>query len=112
MNLVLRKPQQFTSSPNYSEILIIKVLSKFQTFLSGKPGSKIESNLKGKVSNGCTGCTSILGGWEICVGAPNFASKNIGDYSITTKYMPEIHDFSERDVLSYAIECKYLSEAF
>ena len=33
-----RKPQQFTSSP-YSEVLIIKVLSKFQTFLSGNPGS-------------------------------------------------------------------------
>ena len=65
MNLVLRKPQQFTSSP-YSEVLIIKVLSKFQTFLSGNPGSKLESNLKGKVSNGCTGCTSILvdrGAW-------------------------------------------------
>ena len=61
LNLVLRKPQQFTSSP-YCEVLIIKVLSKFQTFLSGNPGSKIESNLKRKVSNGCPGCTSISGG--------------------------------------------------
>ena len=55
---MLRKPQLFTSSP-YSGVLIIKVLSKFQTFLSGNPGSKIESNLKGKVSNGHPRCTSI-----------------------------------------------------
>ena len=31
-------------------------------------------------------------------------------YSVTTEQMSKIHDFG-RDVLSYAIECKYLSEA-